>query len=96
MAISIVNGFFCTSPCDVAKAKKGQDPHPTLNAAGSDATGRDKQTDGGGSQLDTQSVVFGGALAGIVSANRVAPSSVVQASSALASGTGPHIVDLLV
>jgi hypothetical protein len=30
MAISFVNGFMCTSSCDVAKAQKGEDPHPNL------------------------------------------------------------------
>jgi hypothetical protein len=26
--ISVVNGFLCTCSCDVAKAKRGVDPHP--------------------------------------------------------------------
>ena len=42
MAISFVNGFLCTSSCDVSKAKQGVDPHPKLdelqNSAKPDAT----------------------------------------------------------
>ena len=31
--ISFVNGFLCTSSCDVSKAKQGVDPHPKTDAA---------------------------------------------------------------
>jgi hypothetical protein len=61
MAISFVNGFMCTSSCDVAKAKKGEDPHPNLHTT-NDADG--KQGRGGkSSALDGPAVVFGGSLA---------------------------------
>ena len=44
MAVSFVNGFYCESSCDVAKAKKGQDPHPGTHTA--DAHANDKQAAG--------------------------------------------------
>ncbi len=27
MSVSVVNGYVCTSGCDVARAKQGQEPH---------------------------------------------------------------------
>src|ERR1044072_6202704 len=41
MAISFVNGYLCTSCCDVAKAKRGENPHPRT---GGDKTGEDGDT----------------------------------------------------
>ena len=61
MAISIVNGFVCTSCCDVAKAKKGEDPHPNLHAA--DPTNGARKADGATGGLDGPAVLFGGSLA---------------------------------
>jgi hypothetical protein len=54
MTISIVNSYVCMSGCDVAKAKKGQDPHPSIHGANTD----------GGTQADERgpAVRFGGAL----------------------------------
>ena len=31
MAISYVNGYLCTCSCDVSKAKRGEDPHPSTD-----------------------------------------------------------------
>src|SRR4051794_15670836 len=72
MTISIVNGYVCTSSCDVAKAKKGQDPHPATHAAESD--GRDR-ADGRGDLSDGRgpAVVFGGSLGQVFSADGVKP-----------------------
>jgi hypothetical protein len=33
MAISIVNGYLCFSSCDAAKARAGEDPHPSVDAS---------------------------------------------------------------
>ena len=60
MAISFVNGFMCTSSCDVAKAKKGEDPHPNLHSP-NDADGKQGR-DGKSSALDGPAVVYGGSL----------------------------------
>ena len=54
MAISVVNGYVCTSSCDVAKAKKGEDPHPATHAANGES--RDDATSRG------PAVLFGGSL----------------------------------
>jgi hypothetical protein len=56
MAIAIVNGYFCANSCDAAKAKKGQDPHPST-ALGS-VNGNDRNS----SRADNPAVVFGGSL----------------------------------
>jgi hypothetical protein len=95
MAVSFVNGFYCASSCDVAKAKKGEDPHPADHAAATDAAGKDKAATGA-SRADGPSVVFGGALAATADASRVAPPSASQDSSAVASDSRSQSVDLLV
>jgi len=95
MAVSFVNGFTCTSSCDVAKAKKGQDPHPAAHAAEPDAKDEGTLAVGGSSQSNDQAVVFGGSLAAIVNASRVTASSASQQSGAAASDNR-HAVDLLV
>jgi hypothetical protein len=57
MAISVVNGYVCTSSCDVAKARKGEDPHPRTGVDQADAA-KDKA-----SRADDPAVLFGGTLA---------------------------------
>src|SRR4051812_3699864 len=93
MAVSFVNGFYCTSSCDVAKAKKGQDPHPGTHAAQTDAKGKEAT---GGSRADGPSVILGGALAASPDASRVALSSPSQAASPATSDNSSQSVDLLV
>jgi hypothetical protein len=61
MAISIVNGFVCTSSCDVAKAKKGEDPHPATGAEKIAQEKAEKASDP--MRANDPAVVFGGALA---------------------------------
>jgi len=69
MAISFVNGFLCTCPCDVAKARKGEDPHPSTHAGPFD--GQQKPGGPGGLKgKDEPAVLFGGTLTGIA-ADRV-------------------------
>jgi hypothetical protein len=36
MAIAVANGYFCANSCDAAKAKKGQDPHPSNDPGSAD------------------------------------------------------------
>jgi hypothetical protein len=64
MAVSIVNGFMCFSSCDVAKAEKGVNPHPKLDASGQverfDASGQRIKS---GSATNGPAVVYGGSLA---------------------------------
>jgi hypothetical protein len=62
MAVSIVNGFFCANSCDVRKAKKGEDPHPSVGTREIDA-----DRTGGPSNVprfDQPAVLFGGSLSG--------------------------------
>ncbi len=74
MAISIVNGFVCTSSCDVAKAKKGEDPHP---ATGAEKIAEEKEAKASDpSHASDPAVVFGGALA------QLPPSATVQPAGA--------------
>jgi hypothetical protein len=56
MAISIVNGYFCASTCDVAKAKKGENPHPSTEPGNVDDKDREAF------RVDDPAVLFGGAL----------------------------------
>jgi hypothetical protein len=80
MAISFVNGFMCTSSCDVAKAQKGEDPHPNLHTL-DEADGKQGR-DGKAGGLDGPAVVFGGSLAdpaqavtGAAATGRAAPAN---------------------
>ena len=65
MAVSVVNGYVCTSSCDVAKAKKGEDPHPAIHAANGEP--QDGGVDRG------PAVLFGGSLSGARGAEGVQP-----------------------
>ena len=56
MAISIVKGYFCASSCDAAKAKKGDNPHPSTDPGNVDD--RDRKA----LRTKDPAVLFGGAL----------------------------------
>jgi hypothetical protein len=89
MAISIVSGYFCASSCDVAKAKKGENPHPSTEPGNAD----DK--DRGASWVDDPAVLFGGALSAPLSADAVKSIDGTQpADPASARRTG-QTVDVL-
>jgi len=81
MAISFVNGYLCTSCCDVAKAKRGENPHPKT---AEDKTGEDGKTatkagDASGADPSRdRAVTFGGALAGLIDANAVRPAQALD------------------
>ena len=97
MSISIVNGFFCTCPCDVAKAKKGENPHPSTDPGNLKA---DKNgAPSGVRRSDQPAVVFGGALSGLNGAPQANGVQPVDASppsdlvAALSSST--PAIDLL-
>jgi hypothetical protein len=65
MAVSIVNGYVCASSCDVAKAKKGEDPHPAIHAANGEPQG--------GTVDRGPAVLFGGSLSDVRGAEGVKP-----------------------
>jgi hypothetical protein len=87
MGVSVVNGYLCLCSCDVAKAKKGEDPHPALHA---DAAGKDAQM----TRRDDPAVVFGGALAASRDVDRVNSASPDQPADAAANERS-FAVDLL-
>lgn len=88
MAISFVNGYLCTSCCDVAKAKRGENPHPK---SGEDGNAAAKLGDAsGGDPSRNQAVTFGGALADLMNANAVAPTQSLDTSQ-----TTGNLVDRL-
>jgi hypothetical protein len=73
MAVSVVNGYVCTSSCDVAKAKKGEDPHPALHAA--NGAPQDGASDRG------PAVLFGGSLRDARRAEAVTPPEATETSN---------------
>jgi hypothetical protein len=89
MAISIVNGYFCASCCDVAKAKKGESPHPSTDPGNIDDKDRKAL------RTDDPAVLFGGALSASLSADAVKSVDGTQpADPASARRTG-QAVDVL-
>jgi hypothetical protein len=91
MAISIVNGFFCANSCDVSKAKKGENPHPSTDPAAADGTS-------GGGPEEAPAVRFGGSLGSL---SRLAgPDRVEPPASAEAAQSSPswnaRLIDRLV
>jgi len=88
MAISIVNGYFCASTCDVAKAKKGENPHPSTDPGNLDGKDRDSL------RADESAVLFGGALSALRSSAVTAADGTQPADPASARRAG-QTVDVL-
>jgi len=92
MSISVVNGYLCTSCNDVAKAKKGENPHPP---PGSDADGKDGANGASSkSPFDGPAVTFGGSLSASL-AKAVDPVAASQPSAEVPQRTIANAVDLL-
>ena len=87
MTISIVNGYVCMSSCDVAKAKKGQDPHPSTHATESD--GRDRADDRG------PAVLFGGVLGQVLTADGVSAADTTADTDPASKRSRKLTIDLL-
>ena len=83
MAVTVVNGYLCTSCAEAAKARSGQDPHaqslanPSPNGSSNAAQASNA--------TQTPAVVFGGTLTG---QNAVAPAG-NAAQTGGASGSPP-------
>jgi hypothetical protein len=92
MGISVVNGYLCTSCNDVAKAKKGENPHPP---PGSDDGQDGKRGPVGASPFDGPAVTFGGTL-GTLSASAVDPVGTARGSNEVIPRMTGGTVDLLV
>jgi hypothetical protein len=91
MSISVVNGYVCTSCNDVAKAKKGENPHPPPGSDGQDG----KNGAVGASSFDGPAVTFGGAL-GTLFANAVDPVGPARSADEATRKVTGGAVDLLV
>ena len=93
MTIQIVNGYTCETGCEVAKARTGQDPHPTRRdpiegKGGTDASGV--------SASDRPAVIFGGSLTQSSSVTAVAPADKSADPSQVAARAPMTTLDLLV
>ena len=89
MAISIVNGYFCANGCDVSKAKKGENPHPSTDPGNID--GKDGDT----LRTDEPAVLFGGSLSDTPQANAVEAAGVAQPDDPAAARRTGLAVDVL-
>ena len=85
MSISVVNGYLCTSACDAAKARTGQDPHPRSSADPTQSAASDPTR--------SPAVVFGGAL---VDRNTTGPAGATSAAGAAGTHPGSAGVDIRV
>jgi len=90
MAISVVNGYVCTSSCDVAKAKKGEDPHPLTGADKVDPKAHETS---GTSRKDGPAVLFGGSLSELFAARSVTGTDAAQTTDQ--ASTRKPVVDRL-
>lgn len=88
---SVVNGYLCSCSCDVAKAKRGVDPHPKTDDTQNPAKPATKD---GALRNDQGAVTYGGSLA----APTATSSTVVTAASATQSSgeANGQAVNLLV
>lgn len=77
--ISVVNGFVCTSSCDVSKAKQGKDPSAPPGATVADSS----QTKTSGLRANDPAVILDGALKDAASADAVTPAQNATASQPL-------------
>jgi hypothetical protein len=75
MGISIVNGYFCANSCDAAKAKKGEDPHPSTDPGNVGGTENS-------SRADNPAVVFGGSLSNTLQAQTIQSQAIAATSGA--------------
>ena len=93
--ISFVNGFLCTSSCDVSNAKRGVDPHPKTDDAQNPAK---PETKNGVAKNDNGAVTFGGSLAATstaTSATVVTAASASQSSAQVNIQAPGQVVNLL-
>jgi hypothetical protein len=89
MAISVVNGYFCANSCDAAKAKKGEDPHPSTDQGSVDGTDRNS------ARADNPAVVFGGAPSSTLQPQTVTATSGTQPDDPAAAQRAGLAVDIL-
>jgi hypothetical protein len=88
MAIAVINGYFCANSCDAAKAKKGQDPHPSNDPGSVDGNNNSPRA-------DNPAVVFGGSLSNTLQTYAVGATSSAQADDPAAAQRTGLAVDIL-
>jgi len=87
MAVSVVNGYICANSCDAAKAKKGEDPHPSNDPGSVDGSNNSPR-------VDNPAVVFGGSLSDTLQTYAVGATSGAQADDPAATRRTGLAVDL--
>jgi hypothetical protein len=88
MAVSVVNGYFCANSCDAAKAKKGEDPHPSTDPGSVDGNNKSPRT-------DNPAVVFGGSLSTTLQSYAVTATSASQPNDPAAAPRTGSAIDIL-
>jgi hypothetical protein len=90
--ITVVNGFFCENGCDVAKAKRGEDPHPKIDPQ----TGQPEKKGALQVAREPEAITFGGALSELSASRRVGGVVATHADQNVSLQTQGLHVDLLV
>jgi hypothetical protein len=90
--ITVVNGFFCENGCDVAKAKRGEDPHPKIDPQ----TGQPEKKGALQEAREPEAVTFGGALSDLSASQRVSGVAASDTGQSVSFQTQGLSVDLLV
>jgi len=88
MAVSVVNGYFCANSCDAAKAKKGEDPHPSTDPGSVDGSNNS-------SRADSPAVVFGGSLSNTLQSYAVTAASAAHPGDPAAAPRTGLAIDIL-
>jgi hypothetical protein len=93
MALSIVNGYLCFCSCDEAKAKKGENPHPSTDPNKIEADKKNKAARLGAAQ--DPAVIFGGKLSGVTRTDVVKPAGDAQPNDSAVAQTQNLKIDIL-
>jgi hypothetical protein len=88
MAVSVVNGYFCANSCDAAKAKKGEDPHPSTDPGSVNGSNNS-------SRADNPAVVFGGSLSNTLQTYAVTATSAAHPDDPAAAPRTGLAIDTL-
>ena len=88
MAMAVANGYFCANSCDAAKAKKGQDPHPSNDPGSVDGNNNSPRA-------DNPAVVFGGSLSNTLQTYAVTATSATQPDDPAAAPRTGSAIDIL-
>jgi len=99
MAVSVVNGYLCTTSYDVAKAQGGENPRHATDPVQDSAIKNDDAASSKSSSTATSdgpAVTFGGALSDPSGPDAVQPVDQAQPADAANWWNRKHTVDMLV